>query len=73
MGCRGAALRDAGNSPPLELARAVFATAVAERPAARFMIRSRTRVVTGKPGIARKTAKNSVKNADLETSNLGGL
>jgi hypothetical protein len=33
----------------LALARAVFAAAVAEKPAARFMIRSRTRVVKRHP------------------------
>jgi hypothetical protein len=33
----------------LELARAVFAAAVAEKPASRFMIRSRTRVVQRHP------------------------
>jgi hypothetical protein len=33
----------------LEHARAVFAAAVAEKPAARFMIRSRTRVVQRYP------------------------
>jgi hypothetical protein len=33
----------------LELARAVFAAAIAEKPASRFMIRSRTRVVKRLP------------------------
>jgi hypothetical protein len=33
----------------LELARAVFAVAIAEKPAGRFMIRSRTRVVKRHP------------------------
>jgi hypothetical protein len=33
----------------LELARAVFAVAVEEKPASRFMIRSRTRVVKWHP------------------------
>jgi hypothetical protein len=33
----------------LELARAVLAAAVAEKPASRFMIRSRTRVVSRHP------------------------
>ena len=33
----------------VELARAAFAAAIAEKPAARFMIRSRTRVVKHHP------------------------
>jgi hypothetical protein len=33
----------------LALARAAFATAIAQKPAARFMIRSRTRVVRRHP------------------------
>jgi hypothetical protein len=33
----------------LELARAMFAAAVAEKPAGRFMIRNRTRVVRRHP------------------------
>jgi hypothetical protein len=33
----------------LELARAAFAAAIAEKPAGRFMIRSRTRVVQRHP------------------------
>jgi hypothetical protein len=33
----------------LELARAAFAAAIAEKPAGRFMIRQRTRVVKRQP------------------------
>jgi hypothetical protein len=33
----------------LALARVAFATAIAEKPSGRFMIRSRTRVVKGHP------------------------
>jgi hypothetical protein len=47
MGRGGADLRDASDLPSLELARAAFEVAIAEKPAGRFMIRSRTRVVQG--------------------------
>jgi hypothetical protein len=49
VGCVGAELRALAVCVTLELARVAFEAAIAKKPAGRFMIRSRTRVVQRHP------------------------
>jgi hypothetical protein len=48
----------------LELARAVFAAAIAERPASRFMIRNRIRVVKRYPEGNQRRAAAAPANSE---------